>query len=541
MFEDFFLLMLLLVSSVVVYQWAHRMLWFQLTGLFRTVTSTSRKRVSQDFPLLDDDTNSFLYKLYSEYSVSSHKVNQAVHFLFSAAMVCYIDTVEVILWQMMTAKSEVDGDFVCEFIWPVLSQLMSLLLIALQPFMIIISVMNKFFNDQYDLNKLIFVTTAILASLIIILNSLTFGPFKYTESTLTKVSIAGVSILAILSGIATISTLHYTYQFIKRMIRPSRYTSSTFTGKTAANALLWTTEASIREKISDFEMNIDENLEILRKLQAEGEPNNELIQKLMEKVAFYELELSKVEHQMRQPGFIRTGKRIFQVSFTVYCLHKLLITFFKRIPHIIEHSVAYPTDYSYDHFYNDGIISISSDPLAVTIANILNFIVFNFQSQEELDYLTKQISLLISTSLFICTLSTVATTISYLLALMPIKIQILTMHATETNSDVGKLPIAKNINQSSKGKYVTAKNRGKEPSLIKNLLVSELAGIYVVATSLTIRSNLPLELSQKLNILLGERFTVPNLVIDSWFDEVYAVTCIVTFLFIRLAERTLRK
>lgn len=85
----------------------------------------------------------------------------------------------------------------------------------------------------------------------------------------------------------------------------------------------------------------------------------------------------------------------------------------------------------------------------------------------------------------------------------------------------------------------SSSHQQKGISLIKNLVVSELTGVYVLATSLMIRSHLPFEVSQRLKELLGEKFTVPNVVIDSWFDKVYAFACIFTFICIRIAERKL--
>jgi len=74
--------------------------------------------------------------------------------------------------------------------------------------------------------------------------------------------------------------------------------------------------------------------------------------------------------------------------------------------------------------------------------------------------------------------------------------------------------------------------------MINNFLSSELAGVYVVATVLMIRSNLPFDVAQRLRDMLGQKFTVTSFVIDCWFDEIYAISCILTIFFIKLAERT---
>ena len=101
----------------------------------------------------------------------------------------------------------------------------------------------------------------------------------------------------------------------------------------------------------------------------------------------------------------------------------------------------------------------------------------------------------------------------------------------QSNGDEKGLPISNNNRYNTK----------KKPSIIKNLIVSELTGIYILATILMIRSNLPFGVSAKLNELLGEKFTVPNVVIDVWFDKVFAITCVLTLIGIKIAERTLTK
>lgn len=111
------------------------------------------------------------------------------------------------------------------------------------------------------------------------------------------------------------------------------------------------------------------------------------------------------------------------------------------------------------------------------------------------------------------------------------RLQLLALSTIQSNGDEKGLPISNNNRYNTK----------KKPSIIKNLIVSELTGIYILATILMIRSNLPFGVSAKLNELLGEKFTVPNVVIDVWFDKVFAITCVLTLIGIKIAERTLTK
>lgn len=197
------------------------------------------------------------------------------------------------------------------------------------------------------------------------------------------------------------------------------------------------------------------------------------------------------------------------------------------MPKIVVHSLRYPNDFEYKS-YDDG--GSDKDPLAVTISNILDFFLFRFNYQQELDSLTKQISLVLSICLFVCSLSTVSTTISYLLTLLPVRLQVLALSALQ-NKDNSELP------KSKQDIYLVRKTA----SIIKNLAVSELTGVYILATILMIRSNLPYEVSQRVNELLGERFTVPNVVIDIWSDKIFALSALFTIVGIKIAERTLTK
>lgn len=274
---------------------------------------------------------------------------------------------------------------------------------------------------------------------------------------------------------------------------------------------------------------------ILSKIDNEpGGSDSVLREQLIEKIGWYQLELGKIENKLQDSKQVRTVKKLFQLGFLLYCIYKLISTFTIKVPHIIMHAIAHPKDYSYEYFEklskgNDE--ASSGDPLAVTLANIFDFLIFRFNYQQELDSLTKQISLILSISLFICSISTVTTTISYLLRLFPLRLQLLALSTIQSNGDEKGLPISNNNRYNTK----------KKPSIIKNLIVSELTGIYILATILMIRSNLPFGVSAKLNELLGEKFTVPNVVIDVWFDKVFAITCVLTLIGIKIAERTLTK
>lgn len=525
--EVFLVFLLLCISSFFVGKWSYDFLWFKASSLFDSGYRLGSKSHTSLYKE-ENNTNVFFSRFYSEYSIKSQSVTRCLRFLFAFGITCYVITIEIVLWQIKTADSQQEPDFITRYVWPMASFSLTILLIVLQPFFILLSLLNKFFNDRFDMVHLFTITAVFLLALITTLNFMTWGPFYFGKSILTKLSIAGVTIMATLSGIASISTVYYTFSMFFR-------NNSKVTGFPANNLVtrnrrlnIWTTKNQLQNQIDNLELNIAENISILQRMDEEKiGAHSPLRMEMVEKISWYQLEVAKLEKSLSQPPLIRNSRRIFETAFLIYCCHKILITFLRRIPRIISHSLNFPDDVDYKYFYESGdSASSSSDPLAVTMAKILDFMLFRFNYQHDLDSLTKQISLLISISLFICTLSTVNTTITYLLSLLPPRLQVIAMVVMQNNENQDVLP-------TSKSRYSQ-----KCPSLIKNLIISELVGVYVVSTVLLIRSNLPYDTALTLKELLGEKFTVPTGAIDSWFDKVYALVCILTIVGINVAEKS---
>ncbi|QLQ80922.1 hypothetical protein HG537_0E02770 [Torulaspora globosa] len=512
--EELFMVLLLTGSATAIYRWSFTVLWFKVGSLFEIGAESSSKQdvVLPEFAI-DDST--FLSKLYSEYSVPSHKVLQAMRILFSTAMVIYTITIEITLWQIKTADVQQTADFITKWVWPLVSMGLSAILILVQPLFIVMSLLNKFFEEKFDLDRLVIISCGIVGLLIMILNYIALGPFYHAESMLTRLSVAGVTIMANLAGVASTSALYSTFWTIKRRFFP-KY--STQKNQYFTSSLLWTSDKSLQEQIELYQREIQGSIETLRNMeQYPEEPTDVTKQQLIESIGSLRMDMGKLEERLRLPSHVKFIKKASHVVFLFYCIHKSVTVFTRTIPHLFTAS-GKDTEWT-------------TDPLAISIANIMDLLLFRFQYQYEIDSLTKQISLILSISLFVCSLSTVATTISFLIAMLPNRIRVLAMYVMQNSTNFEGLP--------SYNKRSSKRSRQKSPSIIKNLIVSELAGIYVVATLLSIRSNLPFDVSEKVNELLDERFTVANAVIDKWFELIYAISCISTFVCIKLAERTL--
>ncbi|CAH2353248.1 hypothetical protein CLIB1423_10S00650 [[Candida] railenensis] len=152
----------------------------------------------------------------------------------------------------------------------------------------------------------------------------------------------------------------------------------------------------------------------------------------------------------------------------------------------------------------DEGIAASKDALAITISKI----VLSFHSLPITEtQLVYQVSFLLSGGLFLCSITHVLTTLRSFKKFIP-----------------------------SFGKYTSS-----AMTWLKHLVISELLGIYVMSTALLIRTNLPANLSNQVSKILSltgssssatpKHTTVQEVeFIDLWFDKVFAVTCVVTLI-----------
>lgn len=519
-----FMLIVCVLSFWLVFDRSYKVLWFKVQQVFNVLPkytdSTSQSLTFGSASISSADSGSedgFLYKFYSEYSISSLRIYEIVRIIFCVTCSCYVIAIEIVLWQIKVADSGEQTSVLTSVLWPVVLSLLSVSLILVQPFLILTFLLNKFFGDKMGVNKL--VATSVFSTIIWLglLHFLAVGPFNYTSNLLTKLSVVGVTVMGILSGLASISTPYYVVQYLlNRNDKDSRYAAHS-----KVTNLLYN-ENVIRDKIREYETCINKDISALNGADISKQ------ERLREGIAWYQLELVKLNGKLHESREFRMLKQMFQLVFLVYCVYKLTSIWFVSVPRLILHFINYPTDYSYEYFDND---SKKKDPLAISLANMLDFFLFRFQHQTDLDSLVKQISLLLSISLFICSLSTVTTTISYLLTLLPVKLQILALRTMQNSEAPSSLP------KTTKDMY----DKKKPPSIIKNLAVCELTGIYILATILLIRSNLPYDVSSKVNQLLGERFTIPNVIIDVWSDKMFAWSSMLTFIGIIVADRTLYK
>lgn len=196
--------------------------------------------------------------------------------------------------------------------------------------------------------------------------------------------------------------------------------------------------------------------------------------------------------------------RVFSLAFCCYCVYRIFNVLFLRLPfhYFWAESAAVPDD-------NEASLNKNTkDALAITIAKLIQSIGYLPMSETQL---INQVSFILSGSLFVCSFQNVLTTFKSAGRILP----------TSTTT-------------------VTADVKG----WLRNLVVSEFLAIYVIATALLIRSNLPADIAKLMLRILSltstasattlEGMLVEVEFIDRWFDKIFGLTCVVTFLVLAL-------
>mmetsp|Transcript_5947 Transcript_5947/g.7253 ORF Transcript_5947/g.7253 Transcript_5947/m.7253 type:complete len:189 (+) Transcript_5947:1372-1938(+) len=152
--------------------------------------------------------------------------------------------------------------------------------------------------------------------------------------------------------------------------------------------------------------------------------------------------------------------------------------------------------------YNDETVS-NTDALAITISKL---ILSTTQLSIQETQLVNQISLILSGSLFICSFSNVLKTFQSFTKFFPSITKI-----SATTKD-----------------------------WLKNLVITELLGIYVISTAILIRTNLPTNLSNQISKILSLTGTSSSNAlltsakevqfIDDWFDKIFGIACASTLI-----------
>lgn len=192
---------------------------------------------------------------------------------------------------------------------------------------------------------------------------------------------------------------------------------------------------------------------------------------------------------------------IFNVAFALYCVYRIINVFIiKQVILFLKKPTRDESGIIND--YNDEAVS-NTDALAITISKL---ILSTTQLSIQETQLVNQISLILSGSLFICSFSNVLKTFQSFTKFFPSITKI-----SATTKD-----------------------------WLKNLVITELLGIYVISTAILIRTNLPTNLSNQISKILsltGTSSSNASLTsakevqfIDDWFDKIFGIACASTLI-----------
>lgn len=202
---------------------------------------------------------------------------------------------------------------------------------------------------------------------------------------------------------------------------------------------------------------------------------------------------------------ISTQKILFSanVVLATYCVYRIFNVFLIKLP------LLYLNSKNNDEQVADSqIIEVAQeapsakDALAITIAKVIVSMFRDLPISET--QLVNQLSFILSGSLFCCSFSNVVTTFKSFSRIF--------------QSNLREFEIAK--------------------TWLKHLVVAELFGVYVLATALLIRTNLPETLSNQVSTMLSLSGSAATnslkevMFVDTWFDKVFAVSCLITMVVI---------
>ncbi|KAF6063219.1 Abscisic acid G-protein coupled receptor family protein [Candida albicans] len=330
------------------------------------------------------------------------------------------------------------------------------------------------------------------------------------EKVINEVSIVGITILAILSGVGSISTPYKIFEKYKGLEPDSKdvnqvdinsaiqYFNNTLSliakRKSELNKLQVAAGGTVYNLPNDSHRlhKSPKKLSLLHKVQSFANiskydsEENELIKEIeslesLKNTLYDDLVKLISKYTLQNDQYNVSLERLLywgNMSLAIYCVYRIINVFLVKLPLLL--------------FYGEDYYNVSS---TVILSVFRNLPVSEAQ-------LVNQLSFILSASLFVCSFSNVLTTFKSFSRFFP----------GHSSSE-------------------TTKN------WLKHLIVAELVGVYVIATALLIRTNLPATLSNQISKILslsGSAAKSPNasieevVFIDNWFDKIFAITCVIT-------------
>ncbi|ANB15812.1 hypothetical protein AWJ20_3456 [Sugiyamaella lignohabitans] len=329
---------------------------------------------------------------------------------------------------------------------------------------------------------------------------------SFSESVITRIVFVGVTAMAILCGISTVSA-PYTV-FISKPSPVSQADIDRLDGAiTTTGALIETkrhTIHTLRLKLShrvhtSSSTNLmlkvlstlrvgagDELANEIKALDTEIDSLQSMKSDLERDYASLKAKYHNQQYSLTFQGRLKT--KLYFV-FAVYCLYRFINIMLIRNPFISSWNIS-------RRIYGSSSASASkgeSDALVMSLAHMVQLI----SPQSEIEALSRQIGFAVSGLLFLASISSVATTFSTLSKALPF------------------LNFRKHSNHHGAGANIP----------LTGLVISQVLAVYVISTSLLLRSNLPSKMSSAITSALSSPLNVSS--VQEWSDSViFASTCV---------------
>lgn len=304
----------------------------------------------------------------------------------------------------------------------------------------------------------------------------------FTEACLERVGIIGISIMASLAGFAAVSSIWQTFGVRHRMIRDSDI-SRKEAGLVATEEMLAAKQSRLRalqRRMSESSPTTEKKGFVGRMVGSlRGNSETQEMKSLEMEVSGLEtmrftlgqaLSTSKARFAEQELGRTKTGKLLsmFNTVFALYCAYRICATSFSTLRRWWSPDSSFAT----------------TDP----INNVLALLTAHWDSELDRAAWSRQISFLLSGIMLLASFSAVLQTFRLFSRFAPGLLQ----HAQTS------LP----------------------------LVISQVAGTYVISSALLLRSNLPAEVSGVITEALGA--PLESSFVESWFENWFLVAVTLT-------------
>ncbi|KAH3671375.1 hypothetical protein WICMUC_004672 [Wickerhamomyces mucosus] len=532
----------LLISFIFVFYYTYKYSWNNIIRLFESLSRLNNNNSSNlnlyiNDPIIgtNDDYRNDL-KILKPFQLleekDSFQLNQIAKVIFTINVSVTVLVIQSILIQFMYIDDKIDSndEYYLLWLWNFLIYTSVLNLILIQPFLIFFILFDKinynYNNNNYKPNNLKFLVKFFTSFLFTILwiglissfdkiTDLNVNNDGFIHSYLQKIGIIGITLISSMNGLGSISTFYYyLYQFlIFKLTKFSRFNEFTESKKKNYDDLL----SNLYQKLRSTEQMINDKQLELQNKNFNNNSNQDLNKRINIKPKGSFIDLKSLFQSSFESS---SSSSTSNLSIEINSLNSIRNEIIYKIEKITKNSIPIKNSLNYRiKFYLQRIFAIycilkilqvsivkiltitngidpttSSDPLVLTIINILKI----FITIKDDEFIINQLSFLISGIFFIFSLNGIYILLSHIYRFIPIGLIKLT-------------------------------------TSVKNLILSEIFGIYILSTLFILKSNLTKKFNSKLNNLL-HLSNNDIFAIDSWFDKIYLISVIVTFIGIKISE-----